>query len=96
MIALIFLKCFDIYTEVEASTTVQPMTFTLTGQSNYGPERLGFRLRTNNTEDPKAIEVVRWVLDPRGNWYQCWSGFHFVGNARGIYRDRIKAGWVAA
>jgi len=71
------------------------MTFTLIGQSNYGTERLEFRPCTNDTEDPKGVEVIRWVTDVRGNWYQRWSGFHFVGNARGIYRDRIKAGWTA-
>lgn len=72
------------------------MTFILTGKSSFGAERLEFRPRTSNTEDPKAVEVIRWTTDARGNWYQRWSGFHFVGNARGIYRDRIKAGWVAA
>ena len=72
------------------------MTFTLTGQSNYGSERLEFRPRTTDTQDPKAVEVIRWVTDANGNWYQLWSGFHFVGNARGIYRDRIKAGWAVA
>jgi len=30
MIALIFLKCFDIYTEVETSTALQPMTSYMT------------------------------------------------------------------
>lgn len=72
------------------------MTCTLIGQSNYGIERLEFRPRTNDANDPNAVQVIRWVTDARGNWYQRWSGFHFVGNARGIYRDRIKAGWTVA
>lgn len=72
------------------------MTFTLTGKSNYGAEKLEFRPRSTNLEDAKAVEVIRWVTDAKGDWYQLWRGFHFVGNARGIYRDRIKAGWVAA
>lgn len=76
------------------------MSFVLTGQSigkfKYGTERLEFRIHTNNTEDARAVEMIRWVTDARGKWYVLWKGFDFVGNARYIYRDRIKAGWVAA
>jgi hypothetical protein len=72
------------------------MTFTLTGTDKYGIERIEFRAHSSDTENPKAVEMIRWVTDAKGNWYQLWRGFHFVGNARGIYRDRIKAGWVSA
>jgi hypothetical protein len=72
------------------------MTFTLTGTDKHGPERIEFRAHSSNTENPKAVEMIRWVTDAKGNWYQIWRGFHFVGNARGIYRDRLKKGWVAA
>jgi hypothetical protein len=72
------------------------MTFTLTGTDNHGPERIEFRPHSSNMENPKAVEMIRWVTDTKGTWYQIWRGFHFVGNARSIYRDRLKKGWAAA
>ena len=72
------------------------MTFILAGTDNYGPERIEFCAHSSSTEDPKAVEIIRWVVDAQGSWYQIWRGFHFLGNARGIYRDRLKKGWVAA
>jgi hypothetical protein len=72
------------------------MTFTLTGTDKHGPERIEFRSYSLNAENPKAVEMIRWVTDAKGNWYQLWRGFHFVGNARVIYRDKLKKGWAAA
>jgi hypothetical protein len=71
------------------------MTFTLTSTDTHNQERIEFCSHSSNMENPRAVEVIRWVTDTRGNWYQIWRGFHFVGNARMIYRDRIKKGWFA-
>jgi hypothetical protein len=76
--------------------TTQTMTFTLTGTDKYGIERIEFRAHSSDTQNAKAVEVIRWAKDSKGSWYQLWHGFHFVGNARTIYRDRIKKGWTAA
>ncbi len=71
------------------------MTFTLAGTGKYGPERIEFRAHSSNIENPKAVEMIRWVTDAKGKWYQLWRGFDFVGNARITYRDRLKKGWLA-
>jgi len=73
------------------------MTFTITGSTTkYGAERWEFAPQSSDSNDPKAVRVIRWVTAANGGWYAIWQGHHFLGNARNMYRDRIADGWTAA
>jgi hypothetical protein len=74
------------------------MTFTISGNTKqYGPERWEFTPVSNDKKNPKAVKVTRWVTTgANGGWYVIWKGYHFLGNARIMWRDRIAQGWVAS
>jgi hypothetical protein len=72
------------------------VTYTLIGTDKYGPERWEFAPQSDDVNDPKAVRCTRWVTAANGGWYALWQGYDFLGNARIIYRDRIKKGWVPA
>jgi hypothetical protein len=73
------------------------MTFTLTGTTKEkGQERWEFAPCSADDNDPKGVKVTRWVWAPNVGWHALWQGYHFIGNARQMWRDRIAQGWVVA
>jgi len=81
----------------DEATASRQMTFSITGTTTkYGAERWEFAPQNSDANDPKAVKVTRWVTAANGSWYALWQGYHFLGNARIMYRDRLSCGWSAA
>ena len=73
------------------------MTHTL--QATNGQKQ--FRFIAHNAQDPEdsqAIEIQTWESFPKRPdqfRFSC-RHFHFAGNARYVYRNLLKQGWIAA